>query len=86
MLYAVDAMPSGDTWFAGLIDNGSVITAFVDRYQKRWTDMRVIQAGKHNTQITAVTSVPGSPNVWVVGDYGPTPSNHYDLAERYTCT
>ncbi len=84
VLYGSNATPRGHL-VAGLIDGGSEITAFVDRYRKQWTDMKVIQVGKHNTQIEAVTSVPGSADVWVVGADGPSPNSHDDLAERYTC-
>ncbi len=85
VLYAVDAMSSGDTWFVGTVDSGSSITGFVDRYRGHWTDMKVIEQGPQNTELAALTSVPGSPNVWVVGESAPSPSEEHNLAERYTC-
>jgi hypothetical protein len=78
---------TGHTWVVGTIVPASGYIAFADRYRAgQWQDMRVLQVGSYGTRLGSIAPVPGSADVWTVGDYDDSSTVFHNLAERFTCT
>jgi len=87
LMTSIEAKTStGYVWVTGLYDNRGIYTEFVDRYRNGiWEDTKVAQAGSWQNAPDVLAAVPGTPDLWAVGHYTNTPSESFNLAERWTC-
>jgi hypothetical protein len=75
---------TGYTWFLGG-DYTTPSTAWAYRYMSKFENTRVVNVGMYETSLTGISPVPGTSDVWAVGEYKDARDRAHNLAERWTC-